>query len=92
MSTITKFSVRDLRYPIGAGHGSDAIHRDPIYSYAALVITAARNSHLVSLGNSTPSTSTENTHPLRPNLAPANLYLSRSNGRWGHACHKYRVR
>jgi L-fuconate dehydratase len=39
MSTITKFSVRDLRYPIGAGHGSDAIHRDPIYSYAALVLT-----------------------------------------------------
>jgi len=27
-------STRDARYPIGHGHGSDAIHRDPIYSYA----------------------------------------------------------
>lgn len=27
-------STRDLRYPIGSGHGSDAIHRDPVYSYA----------------------------------------------------------
>ena len=26
--------MRDARYPIGHGHGSDAIHRDPIYSYA----------------------------------------------------------
>ena len=31
---IQKFSTRDARYPIGHGHGSDAIHRDPIYSYA----------------------------------------------------------
>jgi L-fuconate dehydratase len=27
-------SNRDLRYPIGHGHGSDAIHKDPVYSYA----------------------------------------------------------
>jgi L-fuconate dehydratase len=31
---IQRISTRDARYPIGHGHGSDAIHRDPIYSYA----------------------------------------------------------
>jgi len=31
---IQKISTRDARYPIGHGHGSDAIHKDPIYSYA----------------------------------------------------------
>jgi len=31
---IQSISTRDARYPIGHGHGSDAIHRDPIYSYA----------------------------------------------------------
>ncbi len=31
---IQKISTRDARYPIGSGHGSDAIHKDPIYSYA----------------------------------------------------------
>jgi len=31
---IQGISTRDARYPIGHGHGSDAIHRDPIYSYA----------------------------------------------------------
>jgi len=31
---IQNVSTRDVRYPIGHGHGSDAIHRDPIYSYA----------------------------------------------------------
>ena len=31
---IQSVSIRDVRYPIGGGHGSDAIHRDPIYSYA----------------------------------------------------------
>lgn len=31
---IKSISTRDARYPIGHGHGSDAIHRDPIYSYA----------------------------------------------------------
>ena len=31
---IQNISTRDARYPLGSGHGSDAIHRDPIYSYA----------------------------------------------------------
>ena len=31
---IRNISSRDARYPIGHGHGSDAIHRDPVYSYA----------------------------------------------------------
>ena len=31
---IQSVSTRDARYAIGHGHGSDAIHRDPIYSYA----------------------------------------------------------
>jgi len=35
---ITRISTRDLRYPIGSGHGSDAIHRDPIYSYTVMCL------------------------------------------------------
>jgi L-fuconate dehydratase len=31
---ITRITTQDARYPIGSGHGSDAIHKDPIYSYA----------------------------------------------------------
>jgi len=31
---IDHFSTRDARFPIGSGHGSDAIHKDPVYSYA----------------------------------------------------------
>lgn len=31
---IKNISTRDVRFPIGSGHGSDAIHKDPIYSYA----------------------------------------------------------
>jgi L-fuconate dehydratase len=31
---ITKVTTKDLRFPLGKGAGSDAIHRDPIYSYA----------------------------------------------------------
>ncbi|HVU58088.1 MAG TPA: enolase C-terminal domain-like protein [Puia sp.] len=31
---IQRATVRDARYPLGSGAGSDAIHRDPIYSYA----------------------------------------------------------
>src|SRR5882757_6080406 len=31
---IDKISVVDTRYPLGNGAGSDAIHRDPVYSYA----------------------------------------------------------
>jgi L-fuconate dehydratase len=33
---ITRIDTRDARFPLGAGHGSDAIHRDPVYSYAVL--------------------------------------------------------
>lgn len=35
---ILKISTRDLRFPIGSGHGSDAIHKDPVYSYATCVL------------------------------------------------------
>ena len=35
---ITRISTRDARYPIGSGHGSDAIHKDPIYSYAVALL------------------------------------------------------
>ena len=31
---IFKTSIVDARYPLGSGAGSDAIHRDPVYSYA----------------------------------------------------------
>ncbi len=31
---IRSITTRDARYEIGSGHGSDAIHKDPIYSYA----------------------------------------------------------
>lgn len=31
---IQSISTRDARYPVGQGHGSDAIHRDPVYSCA----------------------------------------------------------
>lgn len=31
---ISKIIVTDARYPLGSGAGSDAIHRDPVYSYA----------------------------------------------------------
>lgn len=31
-------STRDVRYSIGSGHGSDAIHRDPMYSYAVTLL------------------------------------------------------
>ncbi|HXI71705.1 MAG TPA: enolase C-terminal domain-like protein [Verrucomicrobiae bacterium] len=31
---IKNISTRDARFPIGHGHGSDAIHKDPVYSYA----------------------------------------------------------
>ncbi len=35
---ITSVTTRDARFPIGSGHGSDAIHRDPIYSYAVTLL------------------------------------------------------
>jgi L-fuconate dehydratase len=31
---IRNISLRDARFPIGHGHGSDAIHKNPVYSYA----------------------------------------------------------
>ena len=31
---IKRISISDRRFPLGKGAGSDAIHRDPIYSYA----------------------------------------------------------
>jgi L-fuconate dehydratase len=31
---IKKTAIIDARYPLGKGAGSDAIHRDPVYSYA----------------------------------------------------------
>lgn len=31
---IKKIAVKDVRYKLDAGAGSDAIHRDPVYSYA----------------------------------------------------------
>jgi L-fuconate dehydratase len=33
---INSIEIRDARYPLGKGAGSDAIHRDPIYSYAVV--------------------------------------------------------
>lgn len=36
---ITRISTRDARFPIGSGHGSDAIHKDPVYSYAVTLLT-----------------------------------------------------
>jgi len=35
---ITSIHTRDARYPIGSGHGSDAIHKDPVYSYAVTLL------------------------------------------------------
>ena len=35
---ISRISTRDVRYPIGSGHGSDAIHKDPVYSYAITLL------------------------------------------------------
>jgi L-fuconate dehydratase len=31
---ITKVNIADIRYPLDGNAGSDAIHRDPVYSYA----------------------------------------------------------
>ena len=38
MSAICKIWTSDVRYPIGSGHGSDAIHQDPVYSYAVTLL------------------------------------------------------
>lgn len=34
MTTITGLGVRDVRFPLTEGAGTDALHTDPIYSYA----------------------------------------------------------
>lgn len=36
---IRRISTRDARFPIGSGHGSDAIHKDPVYSYAVTLLS-----------------------------------------------------
>lgn len=36
---ITHIATRDARFPIGSGHGSDAIHKDPVYSYAVTLLS-----------------------------------------------------
>jgi L-fuconate dehydratase len=36
---ITSIQTQDRRFPLGPGAGSDAIHRDPIYSYAVTELT-----------------------------------------------------
>ncbi|MFC6101393.1 enolase C-terminal domain-like protein [Olivibacter domesticus] len=33
---IYKFNVRDVRFPLAAGAGSDAVHQNPVYSYAVV--------------------------------------------------------
>lgn len=35
---ITSIQVIDARFPLPAGAGSDAIHKDPVYSYAATIL------------------------------------------------------
>lgn len=39
---ILKFDIEDRRFPLGAGAGSDAVHKDPIYSYAVTKLTDAK--------------------------------------------------
>jgi L-fuconate dehydratase len=38
VNAINKVWTRDARFPIGSGQGSDAIHKDPIYSYAVTLL------------------------------------------------------
>jgi L-fuconate dehydratase len=35
---ITQITTSDTRFPLGPGAGSDAIHRDPVYSYAVTLL------------------------------------------------------
>jgi len=35
---ITQITTSDKRFPLGPGAGSDAIHRDPVYSYAVTLL------------------------------------------------------
>jgi len=38
MSTIQSLAVRDARFPLAPGEGVDAIHSDPVYSYAVTLL------------------------------------------------------
>ena len=38
MPAIASVATRDLRFPLAAGAGSDAVHGDPVYSFAAVVL------------------------------------------------------
>jgi L-fuconate dehydratase len=35
---IRSISIRDTRFPLSHGHGSDSIHKDPVYSYAVTLL------------------------------------------------------
>lgn len=35
---INRVSIRDARFPLGSGDGTDAIHKDPVYSYAVTLL------------------------------------------------------
>lgn len=41
MSAIASVTTRDVRFPMAAGAGSDAVHGDPVYSFAAVVLQSA---------------------------------------------------
>ncbi len=38
MPTITRIFARDIRFPLQPGEGADAVHRDPVYSYATSIL------------------------------------------------------
>ncbi len=38
MTTITNITTRDARFPLKPGEGVDAVHRDPVYSYAVTLL------------------------------------------------------
>jgi L-fuconate dehydratase len=42
MSTIEGLTVRDARFPLAPGEGVDAVHSDPIYSYAVTLLEDGR--------------------------------------------------
>ena len=35
---IKNITIKDVRFPLGGGAGSDAIHRDPVYSYTVTLL------------------------------------------------------
>lgn len=35
---IRTVTTRDARFPIGSGHGTDAVHKNPVYSYAVTLL------------------------------------------------------